>query len=674
MRSVQGRLTKRVTGGTLLALLSVPLTAATTGTAAAAPAAPSAPAAASASRADERGSGALGSNSMEIVLDSSGSMAEKDDSGKSRMQSARNAVGTLVDSLPDRYPTGLRVYGADKADSCTDTRLAEPVRALEAGSIKRAVAKVEPKGETPIGYSLKKAAADLSRGPEHSLGRRTIVLVSDGEDTCGTPKPCEVAKELSRDGLDLRIDAIGFQVKGKARKQLECIAEAGHGKYYDAPKADDLARELERAGRQSADGYRLKGKRVTGTRSSADAPALRAPGQYLDTIGPGETRWYSTELDARAAAKAVDFAATGVPQPGARVSSLDSLKLTMRSSDGSMCGDDRAMFGQNEGGTPLTTAVSRIPSEDGTRECDKPGRYTFELSRDTDKDSDQARWPVELRLGTERALPGGAVPARAETGYRNAGKDATLPTGTPKDIEGGTGFNDARQLKKGVWRDTLLPAETRWYRVPVGWNQQLRYDVEFANEPKRREIAPSTSYVWTQMYAPGRLPVPDGLEFSPRRPYLGDPVKVSQGTVPVAWKNRAEPRSSVRPVRRGGDFYIAVTLGAGAARIADNAAVRVVLRVDVKGKAKQGPEHDAPFVDAKGVGAPPGRRLGEAAGGESARSGGAGGEAKGGSGLSPLVPAGGGAAAVLLVSGGVWYALRRRARVRSMNGMRGGTW
>ncbi|MGP3991353.1 VWA domain-containing protein [Streptomyces sp. 3N207] len=664
MGSVRSRLTKGVTGGALLALLAGPLTAATTGTATAAPTRTATTGAATSAPAG-RGTEAPGANSMEILLDSSGSMAEKDDSGQPRMQSARKAVGTLVDSLPDGYPTGLRVYGADKADSCTDTRLAEPVRALQRGSIKKAVAKVRPKGETPIGYSLKKAAADLPRESENGFGRRTIVLVSDGEDTCGTPKPCEVAEQLSRDGLDLRIDAIGFQVKGKARKQLECIAEAGHGKYYDAPKADDLARELERAGRQSAAGYRLKGKRVTGTRSSADAPTLRAPGQYLDTIGPGETRWYSTELDSRSAAKTVDLAATGVPQPGARVGRLDGLKLTMRSSDGSMCGDDRTWFQQDEGGTPITTAVSRIPSEDGSRVCDKPGRYTFELTRDTDKDSDQARWPVELRLGAERALPKGAVPARSETTYRNAGKDATLPTGTPRDIEGGTGFNDAKKLKKGVWRDTLLPAETRWYRVPVGWNQQLRYDVEFANEPKRRELSPSTSYVWTEMYAPGRLPVPDGLEFSSRQPYRGDPVKVSQGTVPVAWKNRAESQSSVQPVRRGGNYYIAVTLGAGAARIADNAAVRVVLRVDVKGKAKQGPEHDAPFVDAKGA------TLGD---GASAGSSGGDGKHAGESGLPPVVLAGGGAAAVLLVAGGAWLALRRRARVRSMNGMRGGTW
>ncbi|MFE9332164.1 VWA domain-containing protein [Streptomyces sp. NPDC006925] len=651
-----GGLPRGVSGGVLLALLAGP----TAAPAAAAPAAPAAPAARSAAES--------GTQALEIVLDSSGSMARRTGSGGTRMESARDAVGTLVDSLPDGYPTGLRVYGADRAASCTDTRLVEPVRPLDRAGLKKAVSAVRPKGETPIGPALRKAAADLPDPPRNTLGRRTIVLVSDGEDTCGDPEPCEVAEELSRDGLDLRIDAIGFQVRGEARKQLECIAEAGHGKYYDAPEAEDLARELERAGRQSAAGYRFEGRRVTGARSSADAPALRAPGQYLDTIGPGETRWYSTELGAGSAARAVDLSATGVPAPGARVGTADALELTMRSSDGSRCGNDRSWFVQDEGGVPLTATVSRIPDGDGVRSCDRPGRFTFELTRATADDSDRARWPVELRLGTERALPGGAAPARAETGYGPGGEDAALPTGAPRDVEGGTGFNDAKKLRAGVWRDTLVPAQTRWYRVPVGWNQQLRYDVEFANEPARPRSggAPSSS-VWTELYAPGRLPIPGGTEFTTRRPYRGEPVKVSHGTVPVSWRNRTEPAASVRPVRRAGDYYVAVTLGAGADRIAAHAAVRVVLRVDVKGRQKQGPEHDAPYAGAEGA-------ADGHSGDTSAGSGTSGNVRHTAGGPHPAVAAAGGAAAVLLAAGGAGYALRRRARVRSATATRGGTW
>lgn len=675
MRRVRSHLTGALTGGVLLALLAGPATAAAPGT----PGTPGTPGAAGAGQAGQAAAAgaqtarpgdkpaADGNSSMVMVLDSSGSMADDDGSGNTRIESARKAVGTVADSLPDRFPTGLRVYGADKAKSCTDTRLARPVEPIDRAGLKKAVAGVEPKGDTPIGYSLKKAADDLPDTPDGSIGRRTILLISDGEDNCGAPKPCEVAKSLSKDGIDLRIDAIGFQVKGEARKQLECVAEAGHGQYYDAPEADDLARELERAGRLSADGYRFKGKRITGGKTAADAPDLKTPGQYLDTIGPGQTRWYSTRLDARSAA---DLAATGVPQPGGAVGTLDGLKLKMRAGDGTVCDNAQGYFPEAEGASPVTVGASRIPDPEGSPKCAKAGTFTYELSRETSKEADQARWPVELKLGAEKPLKSGVTPAQSETEYGAAGQEATLPTSAPKDVQGGTGFNDARKLSKGVWRDTLLPAQTRWYRVPVGWGQQLRYDVEFANEPKRDDDGYESSAVWTEAFAPGRLPLETSTEFSHRQAYSGDPVKVSRGTVPVAWNNRGEDARAVTPVRRDGNYYVAVSLGAGAADIAENAAVRVVLRVDVKGKAKAGPQHNAPLASGASDGAG-GTDEGKSADGKDAEGAkGAGDEA----GLHPAVLAGGGAALVLVVAGGVWYVLRRRARNNRMNVTRGGTW
>ncbi|MEU8507289.1 hypothetical protein AB0C40_21660 [Streptomyces brevispora] len=53
----------------------------------------------------------------------------------------------------------------------------------------------------------------------------------------------------------------------------------------------------------------------------------------------------------------------------------------------------------------------------------------------------------------------------------------------PRGVRGGTGFNDAREIGQSVWRDRILPSRTLWYKVPAGWGRQVRYDVEFANEP-----------------------------------------------------------------------------------------------------------------------------------------------------------------------------------------------
>lgn len=175
------------------------------------------------------------------------------------------------------------------------------------------------------------------------------------------------------------------------------------------------------------------------------------------------------------------------------------------------------------------------------------------------------------------------------------GKRAVLPSGNARDVRGGTGFNDAEELGKGVWRDRILPSQTLWYKVPAGWGQQVRYDVEFANEPTVEGAASTYSYGATQLFTPARFPVGGGAEFTSSTLYSGRPAAIRMGSVPVSWTNRYEYRSTVQPVHAGGEFYISVTLGAQAAEIAENARIGVVLRVSVLGDERAGPEDQPPF-------------------------------------------------------------------------------
>ncbi|MGX1849023.1 vWA domain-containing protein [Streptomyces sp. NPDC055299] len=534
----------------------------------------------------DRGPVAAGTG-LVMVLDASGSTAGKDGSGGTRIGAARKAVGTAVDAMPDGYPTGLRVYGADKTEGCDDTRLVQPVAALDRAGLKKAVAGVRPKGDAPLGPSLRKAAADLPRPAAGALGRRTILLISDGADTCRTPQPCKVAAQLAADGVDLHIDTVGFRVAGRARAQLECVAKAGNGRYYDAPDAKALARRLQRAGQLSAAGYRFKGQQVHGTATRNGAPVL-VPGQYLDSLGPHEERYYATDLDA---ASAADFSATAVPPPGAAVGSLDALRTRVAHGGVGVCDSTTALFGQREGATPLTVGVSRILTQRGTGGCDKAGRYWLVVERRAAKGSVAARWPLELTFHVEHPLEKGVTPARSAPEYGAGGKGATLPATAPEDVTGGTGFNDAPTLHQGVWRDKVRPAQTLWYKVPVGWGQQLCYDVEFGNEPRIQGSSAPASYGRTQVYTPFRTPVGSGTgEFSPQVRYNGRPASLSMGTVPVAWTNRYESHPDVVPVHDKGDFYLSVTLGARASQIAESPQVGVVLRVAVLGKEKPGPQ------------------------------------------------------------------------------------
>jgi hypothetical protein len=227
-----------------------------------------------------------------LVLDASKSMNDDDGTGRPKLEAAKAAMNTLIDSLPDDAQVGLRVYGSEvsgggKAAGCADTRRVMPIEPLNRGALKDRVAQIQAKGFTPIGASLRAAAADLP-----AQGANTIVLVSDGGDNCAPPSPCSVAEELAGQGVNLKIQAVGFQVKQGARRQLQCIADKGKGAYVDADNAQQLGQTLKTVTARALRGYRTRGSRL----DAATAPNLARPvgaGQYVSSVPAGETRWYA---------------------------------------------------------------------------------------------------------------------------------------------------------------------------------------------------------------------------------------------------------------------------------------------------------------------------------------------------------------------------------------------
>ena len=232
--------------------------------------------------------------------------------GGTKLQAAKDALTTLIDSAPSNAELGLRVFGgrvpsSDKRRGCRDTRLVFPVGRLDRARAKAALDSYDAKGFTPISRALTLAADDLP-----NAGERTIVLVSDGEDTCQPPSPCAVARRVARRGIDLRIETIGFQVDASTRRELRCIARVGRGSYRDATDADELGEELRAAAVRGLRAYLPRGKPVRGGTSPADAPLL-PPGQYVDAIASEEERFYALPV---ATGQAPTAAATLVPPRG----------------------------------------------------------------------------------------------------------------------------------------------------------------------------------------------------------------------------------------------------------------------------------------------------------------------------------------------------------------------
>ncbi|MGW1227955.1 VWA domain-containing protein [Streptomyces sp. NPDC001478] len=232
---------------------------------------------------------------VELVLDVSGSMRTRDIDGQSRMTAAKQAFNEVLDAVPEGVELGIRTLGADypgedRKVGCKDTKQLYPVGPLDRTEAKTAVATLAPTGWTPIGPALLGAADDLKGGES----TRRIVLISDGEDTCGPLDPCEVARDIAARGIHLVIDTLGLVPNAKIRQQLTCIAEATGGTYTAVQHTDELSSRVKQLVDRAAEPV-VTPVATEGAGSCTDAPELK-PGLYTDRATFSEHRWYRVDV------------------------------------------------------------------------------------------------------------------------------------------------------------------------------------------------------------------------------------------------------------------------------------------------------------------------------------------------------------------------------------------
>jgi Ca-activated chloride channel family protein len=179
-----------------------------------------------------------------VILDASYSMRNMvARTGQTRFAIARAAVTAFVDRYPGDGHIALRFIGAVAAptyDGCTDSVLVVPFAPAELNRepFQLALTRARPNGLTPIDLALNEAGKDFAgRDPG-----RLIILITDGLDTCGG-SPCSTAMALARDGFT--IHTIGFLADRNARRDLQCVAQATGGQYFDVPVALQLVETLK---------------------------------------------------------------------------------------------------------------------------------------------------------------------------------------------------------------------------------------------------------------------------------------------------------------------------------------------------------------------------------------------------------------------------------------------
>ena len=164
-----------------------------------------------------------------FVLDGSGSMKQNYDK-TSKFETAKQLLFKLIDSVEHKNPNvefAVRVFGFQSPNTqhnCKDSKLVIPFAKNNASKIYSELGHITPQGMSPIAYSIQAGAGDF---PDDVHSLNSIVLITDGEETCGGD-PCKISKELLAKRVTLKPFIVGLNVDSIAYEKYKCM-----GNFYD---------------------------------------------------------------------------------------------------------------------------------------------------------------------------------------------------------------------------------------------------------------------------------------------------------------------------------------------------------------------------------------------------------------------------------------------------------
>ena len=184
-----------------------------------------------------------------IVFDASGSMSGNMVQGLfsavTRIDEVRKALAQVLPAATKFRKVGLITYGPGPYAQC-NVELNFPPIPNAAERIMSVVNALNPAGKTPLVDGVMAAAKVLQQQSE----RGVIVLLTDGEETCGGA-PCALGKVIKADGR-LTVHVIGYQLRGfswtgaQSILDVECLAEETGGLYITANNRQELVQAFEK--------------------------------------------------------------------------------------------------------------------------------------------------------------------------------------------------------------------------------------------------------------------------------------------------------------------------------------------------------------------------------------------------------------------------------------------
>lgn len=220
-------------------------------------------------------------DAVEVILDASGSMLQRQD-GARRIDVAKATLARLVnETIPQGTGFALRVFGNREADACrTDLEL--PLAPLDRDKATAVISSVNAVNlaRTPIARSLALTAQDLA----DVAGERVLILLTDGEETC-EGDPAGAIAALRAKGADVRVNIVGYAIDDEAlADRFRSWAAAGGGRYFGARTGAELDDALLRA---AATPFAIldEAGNTVGKGRAGDAPLTLPAGSYRLRMG-----------------------------------------------------------------------------------------------------------------------------------------------------------------------------------------------------------------------------------------------------------------------------------------------------------------------------------------------------------------------------------------------------
>jgi len=191
----------------------------------------------------EKGAEKQAATNVGLILDASNSMWGQIQ-GVAKISIAKDVLEQIINGLPDEMNVGLRLYGhrygLNDRRACQDTELKVPIAPIDKAVLIDIIQKIQPKGKTPLVYSVLQAGDDFK-----DIKNGSIILITDGIESCDG-NINSIAPALKESGIELKLHIVGFDIKeAEARAELEAIAKSTEGTYLDAKDSQELLSSLE---------------------------------------------------------------------------------------------------------------------------------------------------------------------------------------------------------------------------------------------------------------------------------------------------------------------------------------------------------------------------------------------------------------------------------------------